>query len=436
MPLVPCLVPLPDNDARFVVPQLYRSRAEVAAAAHPLYAAIVAQCAARWPGVPLTVEAQCATARPGTTPGLPRWHRLPASSTGEVAIGCLGDAPLLALRPSDPPDPTESNEACAARLGDAPVEVLAPSDGLVFVPAGSTARFLSPGPGRSTHITGQRFWIVVLVRPLDDGVAVDRVRHCARQFEVDERQAAGPLPAWAGDRSLRFSSRLQLEAPMPAFGLADMLAEPVFAGARYDDARALGGPIMQAFLDRMPAAWQDPAQGVIYFGKIDELSPGWWPTLGGWHIDGVGRSVRPRPDGTPDWAHPVDVTDQRAVCIGPVAPTGVVVGEVELPLPPLGAAPGERDRAWQATLRADLGAGRLVAAQVEPDRVFRFGWGDFHGATRAEGPGWRFFIKAMIGRNWTPPVRPFGRSQVVWPVDGPGWPAEPCGIFPQVLPAP
>lgn len=434
-PFVVCpLDRLPSNDERHEIPQFYRSPAARVAAAHPLYREIVARCVERWPGVELTVEAQCAVARPGTTPALPVWHRLPASSTGEVMIACLGGEALLEWHPCDRPDASEDNDTCAARLRDAPPGVRAPGDALVFAPAGGTVRFASPTRVESSHITGQMFWIVVLVRPRDGAVIADRPRQCARQFEVDEKRLDGPMPAWAADRSLRFDSKMTLEAPMPSFGLADMLAEPLFAGARYLDARERGGPIMQAFLDRMPAAWQDPAAGVIFFGKLDELSPGWWPALGEWHIDGIGRSVHSREDGTPNWMAPVATTSQRAVGIGPVAPTAFLVGEVRLPMPPLHTPAGERRRVWQSILRDDIAAGRLRVGRVEPDRVFHFAWGDFHGTAPAEQPGWRFFCKATLGRNWTPPVRPFGRSSVVWPVDAARWPADPCGVFPQVLP--
>ncbi|MCA9541779.1 MAG: hypothetical protein KC620_22940, partial [Myxococcales bacterium] len=330
-PFALCPLAVPDNDERYVVPQYYRSPAAKVAAAHPLYREIVARCAARWPGVALTVEAQCAVARPGQTPGLPVWHRLPASATGEVAIGCLGHEGLLELHPTDPPDAIEGNHACAVRLAAAPPGVRVPGDALLFAPAGSTVRFVAPAEASSSsHLTGAWFWIVVLVRPVDEAPLADRVRHCARQFEVDEKRLDGPLPPWAADRTLRFTSKMTLEAPLPPFGPADLIAEPMFAGARYADARERGGPVMQAFLDRMPAAWKDPAAGVIFFGKIDELSPGWWPALNEWHIDGVGRSVAKRADGSLNWARPGQTTDQRAVAVGPVAPTRFLIGDVRL----------------------------------------------------------------------------------------------------------
>lgn len=428
---------VPDNDGRCDVPQLFRTPIDAAAAAHPLFDEIAAHCRARWPGIALTLEAQCAVARAGTTPGLPIWHRLPASSTGEVAVACLGAEGLLELNPNDPPDPRERNAECAVRLGAVHDGDRIPGDALLFAPAGATIRFASPTVGRSSHMTGQQFWIVLVVRPRDGAPlppAHRRVRHCARQFEPDQRASADPLPAWTARRDLRFASGVRLEAPMPRFDLDAMIAEPRFAGARYADARERGGPIMQAFLDRMPPAWQDPAAGVIFFGKLDELAPGWAATLRDWHLDGVGRSVHARADGTPDWANPVETTRQRAVCVGPVARTAVLAGEVRLPSPPLGTPGGERTRAWQRILAEDVAAGRLAVQQVEADRVFEFGWGDFHTATRAEAPGWRFFVKATRGRNWTPPVRPFGRSSVVWPMGGDAWPADPLGIFPQQLP--
>jgi hypothetical protein len=424
---------LPNNTERHDVPQLYRTHGERAAGMHWLYRDVVDACRERWGGVEVTVEAQCAVSRPTSTPGLPVWHRLPASETGEVAIACLGPVTLLEFHEHDEPVPGERNNDCAARLAGEERAVPAPVDALVFAPAGATVRFRDYTGPNSDFLGGQTFVVVLLIRPLDDGAVSDRVRFCSRQFEPDEKILPVELPPWAADRSLRFESRLRLEEPLPHFDDADILAEPCFMGARFPDAREHGGPIMQAFLDRMPEDWKDPAAGVIYHGKLDELSPGWWPTLSEWHIDGIGLSVQPRADGTPDWGNPRTTTDQRGLCVGKVAPTRILEGDVRLPEAPLGTPSPLRKRVWQAVLQQGIEAGELVPRPVEPCRVFHFGWGDFHTASRAEQGGLRFFIKAMKGRNRMPPLRPFGRSQVVWPSDSGVWPEDPCGVFPQTL---
>lgn len=403
-------------------PQWYRTDARRAGAGHPLLHALVEDCRQRWGRDDLVLDCQTLDLRPGTFPGLPVWHRLPASSTGEVALASLGGESLSELA-DDVPDSGESPTRCRERLGASTVGRLLPPDQVCFLAAGATVRFRSA--------TREQPFVVALVRPRDGVPLIDRPRHSARLFSPSPKAAVHPLPRWAMDRPLTFRSRFRVVAAMPEFSQKLIAAEPVLAGASPAFARAVGGPIAQAWLDRLPPEWH--GEDVIIQVKRDELSPGWWPCLVGWHMDGTSRAEK-RSDGTPDLRNPVRLAEQIASCIGPAAPTGMLVGDIDLPETPLDAAKVEAVGVWQRLLLDAIASGRLTRTTAPRETVFTFGWGAFHTCSRSTTPGWRMFLKAMRGRGDQPANRRPTRATITWASDGEDWPSDPCGVFPQALP--
>lgn len=421
------LFPVLPGPAREYVPQFYRSSEATIRDAHPLLTELLRRAREAWGEEELTLESQTVDLDPGAAPGLPVWHRLPSSSSGEVLLACLADSPLVRHLPEDAPGSgAESNAACAARVPDVIDGRALSHEAATFLPAGATVRFV-PSPVRQTAC-------VVLVRPRDGAWLLDRRRTCARRFEADPKRRRGPDVPWARDRSLEFDSTYDLEATLPTFSRDVLEREVLMAGARVRHARANGGPIVRAFVDAMPQSWRDDGETVMYVTRLDELSPGWWPTLTEWHLDGVGRSVRTRADGSPDFRDPESTTEQRCACIGPTAPTSLLVGRVRLPEPPLGLPAGQRSAVWNGVIAEQLARGDVHVEQVPAGKVFRFGWGAFHATSRSTRPGWRYFLKSMRGRNWTPPPRVLFRSHLSWDRESGAWPEDPCGVFPASFP--
>lgn len=390
------------------VPQFYRSDAAMAGVAHPLLRELAERCRLRWPGLPLTIECQTLELKPGHVPGIPVWQRLPASVSGEVALACLATEALVQWRPHA--------EAPPADL---------PRDGLCFVSAGVEVRFRAA--------TTAQACVVALLRPADQGRVHNRHRHGARVFMPRPRPADHPLPEWAARRDLRFTSRFEVLAPMPAFTQTQIAQEPALSGASVAFAREVGGPITRAWLDRLPAEWTAPGADVVIANKRDELSPGWYSCLVHWHMDGTSRSAK-RADGTPDLRNPVRRAEQIAACVGPSAPTGMLEGDLAMPEVPVGVEQGVGGAVWQRLILDDIAAGRLRQTVAPTGALFSFGWGVFHNCSRAEVPGWRMFLKIMRGRGDQPRNAMPERATLAWPSDGDEWPSDPCGVFPQELP--
>lgn len=414
--------PLSSTAACGETPQWYRADARRAGAQHPLLNAVVEACRHRWGRDDLTLDCQTLDLRPGTFPGLPMWHRLPASSVGEVAVVCLGAESLWEIA-DDAADAGEAPDRCRERLRQLTSGHRLPHDQVCFLAAGATVRFRAA--------TLEQPCVVALVRPRDGVPLIDRPRHGARVFTPSPKATDHPLPPWALDRPLTFHSHFSVVAAMPDFSQRQIAAEPVLAGASPAFARAIGGPITQAWLDRLPAEWH--GEDVIIQVKRDELSPGWWPCLVGWHMDGTSRAEK-RSDGTPDLRNPVRMAEQVASCIGPAAATGMLLGTIALPETPLGAIKDETGGVWQRLLLDAIASGRLTRTAAPHDTVFTFGWGAFHTCSRSTTPGWRMFLKAMRGRGDQPANRRPTRATISWASDGDDWPTDPCGVFPQELP--
>lgn len=380
------------------VPQLYRTDADDAVQLHPLFARAVAACRERWRIRELVVQSQTVDLRSGTHPGIPEPQTVGDEPNGEVAIACLGSEALL---------------VCGGRR--------CPPDALAFVACGNTLHFAAastPGVAVVLRISADR----------DRGVS-QRRRHCGRVF-APMPPLRRPLPAWAFRRDLQFSSGFEVEAEVPPFSQQQVAEEPVFAAAATDELLRHGGPIAKSFVAALPAAWRAHGADVIVQVKRDELSPGWYPELINWHMDGTSRANR-RSDDSVDLRNPGRKVEQLLLCVGPASPTAMLIGDVRLPEPPLGLAPGAAAGIWQRLLLDDLAAGALTVTTVPERRLCRFHWGAFHTATRSQAPGWRLFVKAMRGRGDRPRNERPRRAAITWPLGQRPLPDDPCGVFPE-----
>ena len=404
-----------DPVARAAVTQCYACVPEalsgVAVGQHILLHEAAALARERWGTGRILIDAQVVDVRPGTYPGMPVWSSTPESSTDEVLIACLADEVLLEFQIAGETVPGAH-------------------DRLLAVPSGTRLRFRAPTREQQTVI-------VLLLRPQDGLRAWNLPRHCARVFSSTYNGTARPagtveLPAWSRKPTLHFRSQLELLDRLPQFSEAQIAAEPLYNGASVAFARATGGPLMQAYLDRMPAAWYADPDLIIQV-KRDELSPGWSPALLEWHMDGTSRAEK-RSDGTPDLRRPGRQAQQLAACIGRVSPTALLAGDLTLPEVPEHADRELARHVWHVRIQEHLARGEVRATVAPCNQLFLFGWGGFHACSVAQEPGWRCFIKAMRGRGDVPANRMARRNAVAWPSDGTIWPSDPLGVFPQDLP--
>jgi hypothetical protein len=381
----------------------------------PLARRLVDACAERWGGAPIVVDLQVV--------------RVDDRSVTAPPFACpLYDPAWLRTRPSDE----------VALLVAAPHPVLGgdagplPHDGEpVFLPAGLpiAGRYLPPGAAAEV--------VVALARRAGDIEVLNHPRRGARRFQsrLDVTPAEGTLPAWARERTLQFHSGYRVLGRLPAFDAATIALEPCYEFCHPAWLEVHGGPIGRAFAAALPDDWRDPAADVVVISSLDELSPGFWPILNVWHIDGTSR-IRQRPDGRPDHANPGRRPDSIACCVGSTAMTGLLAGRVSLPGGPLNAPPAEIEAVWQRTFLEAIDRGELVECQAPPYALVHLGFGDFHGGAVSKAPGWRYFVKAMRGRGERPANRvvAHARNVVCWPDDVRGWPTDALGVFPASLP--
>lgn len=392
-----------DPVARMAIPQRYAS-VPSSLVTSSLLDALVTVARERWGHDDILIDSQLVEVRPGVYPGIPVWSAAPSTGSG-VLVACLADEPLLEFSAADD-------------------VAVAPAAAVLHLPDGCRLRFRNPQKSQ---------WVaVVLLRPRAGLTTLNRLRHCARVFTARPQVHTATWPAWASTDDFTFSSSFDELAAMPVFSDADIGKEPSFAGASYAFARQVGGPIVQAWLDRLPDDWRDDADLIIAAGR-NELSPGWSPALLTWHMDGTSRCAK-RADGTPDLRHPGRKARQLAACVGRASPTALLRGPVTVPEIPVGTPADLGQGVWQHRIGEQIAAGLVTATMAPRDRLFHYGWGGFHSCSVAQERGWRCFIKAMRGRGDTPSDRIVERGAIAWPSDGRSWPADALGIFPQDLP--
>jgi hypothetical protein len=381
----------------------------------PLARRLLDACVARWgAGAPVVIDLQVVrlgehnlTAPPEARPVFDRAWR----GTGpgdEVALLVDGPHPVL----------TGGGEPLA-------------HDGQpFFVPASLpvAGRALPPG-------ARECFVVMALGRRAAPGEALNFPRTCARHFAPGNPPLpTGPLPEWANARTFQYHAGYRVLGRLPAFDHEVMAAEPAVIACEPRWLEANGGPIGRAFAAALPEDWRAPGADVIVIGGLNELSPGFWPTVTGWHMDGTSR-IRKREDGTPDHENPGKLVEQIICCVGPAGMTGLLMGKVTLPVIPV-HSPWQEGEVWRQRLILEaIERGEMAETRAIPYELVYFTFGDFHSGRPAREPGWRYFIKAMRGRG-DPPVNQLGpgRRQVTWTLDTGTWPEDALGVFPTSLP--
>lgn len=181
-----------------------------------------------------------------------------------------------------------------------------------------------------------------------------------------------------------FHSDYHVVGQLPAFDQATIAAEPALRHAPVPWAREHGGPIVQAFLDALPAAWLAHPETVVRV-KSAWLRRGWSPGGIGWHLDSVLGPGQGR-----DWARARHPEFCRYAChFGADAPTRFAVGTLVIPLYPPGLA---TEALWHDHVEKALAGGQIRAETVADGVLVRLNPGSIHSVNFARDEGWRVFV--------------------------------------------
>ena len=169
------------------------------------------------------------------------------------------------------------------------------------------------------------------------------------------------------------------------FTQQDIKNEPMLYSADPEFARDNGGPILNAFLNRIPEG--DYSIDV----RVHMLLKGWYPAIPGWHIDALRRpeDKANTSEYQPIWQdRPAGDVHYLSV-LGETAMPEFVNESVTL-MPPNS---GENVYAQFSKM---LDMRKPETLQVKSGEIFRFGSSDFHRATPAETttPSFRVFLRA------------------------------------------
>lgn len=394
-----------------LLPQWYRGRRNQLPD-HPACHRVWDQARAVIPDSPLRIDIQSAHLRPGVSIGVPVWQQTTWAAPHALLI-CFADDALMEVRSGD--------DACRRMPPGVPVE-LCPADQVRF------------------HAAVQEQDVsLVLIRAAGAALLPPRPRVSARVFVPPiPPETAEPIPdaELAALPQLHFESHADIIGRLPHSTAQEVADEPLFRPCPLADARAAGGPLVQRFLQYLPAHWREPGADVLIAARRDEVSPGWNPTRVGFHIDGTSRIPNKRSDGQPNLRNPGRTVEQLLACCGPGSPTRFLLGPVQVPEPPLGERARVVNQQWQRLLMQQVAAGTLRCWQAPADAVVHYGFGGFHTGADSQVPGWRCFLRGFLNRreDETPPFRPIERNSVSWPIEAEDFPGDPCGVFPDDAP--
>lgn len=200
---------------------------------------------------------------------------------------------------------------------------------------------------------------------------------------------------------MRFESGFEVIGRLPAFGEEQVRMAINVHRVTPDEARAAGDPILAAFVDALPPAWD--GRDVLVRSKLAWLRPGWLPGPPRWHCDQVPRHR----DGEDDYTRRSRGPHSVAAVVGDCSLTRFAVGPVELPDYPAGQPVGAL---VHHALEEAVARGEVQTRALPAGAVALFGEGDFHRATPATHAGWRVIMRATL----CAPGQPRARSRHGW----------------------
>lgn len=154
-----------------------------------------------------------------------------------------------------------------------------------------------------------------------------------------------------------------------------------------------GGPITEEFVKRL-----DHSKDWVIDTRAHMLMPGWFPCIGGWHLDDLPRDTA---DGQPNYKNPSYISEHVLAIIDAVdEPTGslteFLITEIKLPEPDPGEVVYGR---WSPIITEQVRAGLASSKFVESNAIMTFDNMTFHRGQKAKTKGWRFFLRASTNTS-------------------------------------
>lgn len=172
---------------------------------------------------------------------------------------------------------------------------------------------------------------------------------------------------------------------MPRFDELTVKNEPMLFNCDMAHAIKLGGPIVQAMIQRIPLGWHD--EPLVIDTRVHMLMKGWYPCIPGWHHDDVPRT---RSDGQPNYG-PGQDRSQHVIALvnGGICPTAFAIGTADFSEVPEGKVCYER---WHREVELQLHyQNKLKYLAMGSQSVWIMDDRTWHRGTPARKGGWRWF---------------------------------------------
>lgn len=161
--------------------------------------------------------------------------------------------------------------------------------------------------------------------------------------------------------------------------------EPMLWSADIDYAWENGGPITREFISKL-----DQSKSWLIDTRVHMLMEGWFPCIGGWHLDNMPRDTE---NGQPNYKNPPHVASHTLAVVdaGTNSLTEFLTTPITLPEPPQGVV---TYGFWSPLITKQLEEGKVQSRMIESGRLIEFDSYTFHRGVPASGKGWRFFVRA------------------------------------------
>lgn len=197
----------------------------------------------------------------------------------------------------------------------------------------------------------------------------------------------------------RFNSEIRIEENpvnwMPNSSQDEIKNEPMLFSCNLQYARQLGGPITNAFLNRIPAYILTKSDFIVD-SRVHMLMQDWYACIPGYHHDDVERG----PNGQPNY-HGDFPRSEHVMCLlnGDICPTEFAIGSSSFE----DINEGEKYyKEWHKVVVNKLENGELKKFSAPSNKPIYFDCETWHTGVKAKASGWRWFIRA----SWNTSRRP------------------------------
>jgi len=196
----------------------------------------------------------------------------------------------------------------------------------------------------------------------------------------------------------------------PTASVSDIESEPMLFSASPDFARQAGGKLTELCMDAIESHLR-PNKNYVIDTKSVMLMPGMYPSIPGWHCDGVIRAKdgdQPDPDKIDrDVKHFVVMISSNK---DGVSNTKILCEEVEIDV--------DKDRVW-GSLNDQLEKKNIMSTCIPDGAVVQFTQDTPHRAEAAHAKGWRFFFRCS--EYHMPPMNKIRHQVQVYTRPENGW---------------